>query len=443
MTADSPDTTRQAGRSRARGALAVLARLLAALAVLVLAPVLGLASLAGMASVTTNPALAVFLGLAVFASVFFLGLLLFVPRPRTAPWRRVRAAILVLVETFVVVRVVPATIRPFPDTLSARPEVAGQRYWDLPTGSRIAYVRMAPKQPQASTPVVFLHGGPGVADMERDAAFFGALTSDGYVVYVYDQVGAGSSGRLADPRGYGLARDVADLEAIRQAVGAEQLILIGHSYGAQVAAAYLAHHADHVAKAVFSSPGSLTPSSTGAALLSRLDPGQGRALSLDLLHPRALAAYTLVQVNPQAAHALVGDDEMDARFARYYELLQPALHCRGATVGRSVAGVGAYANLSPQALGAPPRPDLRPALGATTTPALVLKGSCDYLSWSSAIEYRRVLRGTEVVYLRHAGHDAYQDQPGAYLASLRAFLAGRPVPAYDSDQPPADYEGPR
>ncbi|TQS21196.1 alpha/beta hydrolase [Microbispora sp. KK1-11] len=443
MTADSRDTTRPAGRPRRRGAFAVLARLLVALTVLALAPVLGLASLAGLASVTTDPAPAVVLGLAVFASVFLLGLLLFLPRPRTAPWRRVRAAVLLLVETFVVVRVVPATFRPFPDAPPARSEVAGRRYWDLPTGSHIAYVRLTPKRPRTSTPVVFLHGGPGVADMKRDAAFFGALTSDGYVVYVYDQVGAGSSGRLADPRGYGLARDVADLDAIRQAVGAEQMILIGHSYGAQVAAAYLAHHTDHVAKAVFSSPGSLTPSPTGSALLSRLDPGQGRALSLGLLHPRALAAYTLVQVNPQAAHALVGDDEMDARFARYYELLQPALHCRGAAVGRSVAGLGAYANLSPQASGAPPLPDLRSALAATTTPALVLKGSCDYLSWSSAAEYRHVLRGAELVYLRHAGHDAYQDQPGLYMASLRAFLAGRPVPEYEGDEPPADYEGPR
>lgn len=443
MTADSSDTTRPAGRPRRRGAFAVLARLLAALVVLALAPVLGVASLAGMASVTTNPALAVFLGLAVFASVFFLGLLVFLPRPRTAPWRRVRAAVLLLVETFVVVHVGLATFRPFPDAPPAPPEVAGRSYWDLPTGSHIAYVRLAPKRAQSPTPVVFLHGGPGVADMERDVAFFGALTSDGYVVYVYDQVGAGGSGRLADPRGYGLARDVADLEAIRQAVGAEELILIGHSYGAQVAAAYLAHHADHVAKVVFSSPGALTPSPTGAAMLSRLDPGRGRALSLGLLHPRALAAYTLVQVNPQAAHALVGDDEMDARFARYYELLQPALHCRGMAVGRSVAGVGAYANLAPQAMGAPPPLDLRSALAATTTPALVLKGSCDYLSWSSAAEYRHVLRGGEMVYLRHAGHDAYQDQPGPYMASLRAFLAGRPVPEYEGDEPPADYEGSR
>ena len=62
------------------------------------------------------------------------------------------------------------------------------------------------------------------------------------------------------------------------------------------------------------------------------------------------------------------------------------------------------------------------------TPALVIKGSCDYLSWSSGLAYRQALPGARLVYLRRAGHNTYRDQPAAFLAVVRAFLAGRGVP---------------
>lgn len=47
-------------------------------------------------------------------------------------------------------------------------------------------------------------------------------------------------------------------------------------------------------------------------------------------------------------------------------------------------------------------------------PALVIKGACDYLSWSSGLAYRQALPNAELVYLRQAGHNAYQDQPADY-----------------------------
>jgi proline iminopeptidase len=49
-----------------------------------------------------------------------------------------------------------------------------------------------------------------------------------------------------------------------------------------------------------------------------------------------------------------------------------------------------------------------------------------------------------MVYLHHAGHNAYQDQPAAYLAVVRAFLTGRslPIAPWTGSGVPADYEGP-
>jgi proline iminopeptidase len=340
-----------------------------------------------------------------------------------------------------------AVLLPVGDPRLAPAPVAAQRLWALPTGSRIAYVHLPARGARRPSPVVFLHGGPGIADMAGDAAYFGRLTQDGFDVWVYDQVGTGRSSRLEDPRDYTIARNVADLEAIRERIGAERLLLVGHSWGAQVAAGYLAAHPDHVARVVFSSPGALAPAlddGSDAGVRGRLTIGQQLGLYRLLARPRVLLAWTLLQVNPQAAHAFAGDAEMDARNDRVYNAGRAGAHCRGASPGPALHGLGFYAYQFPQSAAAGPWADPRPALARNSTPALVIKGSCDYLSWASGLAYRQALPDARLVYLERAGHNAYQDQPAAYLGVVRAFLTGRPLPIapWDGNGVPPDYEGP-
>jgi proline iminopeptidase len=135
---------------------------------------------------------------------------------------------------------------------------------------------------------------------------------------------------------------------------------------------------------------------------------------------------------------------MDARNDRVYNAGRAGTHCRDAGPGPALHGLGFYAFQFPQSAAARPWADPRPALARQATPALVIKGSCDYLSWSSGLAYRTALPGARLVYLHHAGHNAYQDQPAAYLATVRAFPAGRPLPTppWTGDGAPADYEGP-
>ncbi|MFC6937964.1 alpha/beta fold hydrolase [Actinomadura yumaensis] len=104
------------------------------------------------------------------------------------------------------------------------------RYWQLPTGSRIAYTYTPGTGRRAPFPVVRLHGGPGTPgagpdDLDRE------LAARGFDVYTYDQLGSGRSQRLSDPAGYTVARQLADLEAIRRRVNAARLILVGSSWG--------------------------------------------------------------------------------------------------------------------------------------------------------------------------------------------------------------------
>jgi proline iminopeptidase len=132
------------------------------------------------------------------------------------------------------------------------PPTPAINYWDVPTGSRIAYTHQPAQMEQGYPPVILVHGGPG-APPTRQPMISAALAEAGFAVYAYHQVGAGLSSRLDDVRQYTVARHVEDLEAIRQMIRTEQVILIGGSWGGQFIANYLAAYPEHVHRAVVSS----------------------------------------------------------------------------------------------------------------------------------------------------------------------------------------------
>ena len=95
----------------------------------------------------------------------------------------------------------------------------------LSTGSRIAsWTLPATSDVKHKTPIIFLHGGPGLYTEDRrleDGAVFREL---GFSTVYFDQAGSGRSDRLPVSE-YSLARAVADLEALRATLGQERIIL--------------------------------------------------------------------------------------------------------------------------------------------------------------------------------------------------------------------------
>jgi len=137
----------------------------------------------------------------------------------------------------------------------------------------------------------------------------------------------------------GVARDVADLEAIREEIGAGRVVLIGHSYGGTLAAAYASSHPNRVERMVLSFPGDPSPSAGGASMTFRLTTKEKLGVYALLLPPRPMLAYALLQVNPKAAHAFADDPELDARQDRIYNRTRPALQCRNKPPGPELHGL--------------------------------------------------------------------------------------------------------
>jgi proline iminopeptidase len=92
--------------------------------------------------------------------------------------------------------------------------------------------------------IVLVHGGPGLS--LGYLGVFDSLAGPTRQIVSYDQRGAGLSTRPADGV-YGLAAQASDLDAVRRWTGAQQITILGHSWGGIPAAVYTATHPGHVA----------------------------------------------------------------------------------------------------------------------------------------------------------------------------------------------------
>lgn len=113
-------------------------------------------------------------------------------------------------------------------------------------------VRVGPRD--CTEVLLALHGGPGVSHEALRA--LDPLAGGARCVVYFDQRGVGGSD---SPDGPWTARDLADdVDAVRSAWGVKRVDLLGHSWGAYLAALYDAEFPGRVRSLVLSSPAPLT-----------------------------------------------------------------------------------------------------------------------------------------------------------------------------------------
>ncbi len=101
--------------------------------------------------------------------------------------------------------------------------------------------------------VLLLHGGPG-ATHEYFEAFDSFLPAAGIEYYYYDQLGSAFSDQPDEPELWEIPRFVDEVEQVRRALGlgADNFVLLGHSWGGILAIEYALAHQDQLKGLVIS-----------------------------------------------------------------------------------------------------------------------------------------------------------------------------------------------
>lgn len=86
------------------------------------------------------------------------------------------------------------------------------------------------------TPLLTLHGGPGSS--HNYLLPLQALADERPVIF-YDQLGCGRADAPEDESVYSIQRSVDEVDAVRDALGLDRVLLLGHSWGALLAVEYL------------------------------------------------------------------------------------------------------------------------------------------------------------------------------------------------------------
>jgi proline iminopeptidase len=271
----------------------------------------------------------------------------------------------------------------------------------LPTGSELATWTIAAEKPVHKTPVIFVHGGPGMYTTDGARKKGASLRNAGFNTIYFDQAGSGKSKQIA-VKDYTIERAVADLEALRVALGQDKVILWGSSYGASLAAIYTARYPGNVAGIILTSPGSFpgTSAKRDYKITNRDKVKMAKELT---------SAVGKVDKNGQAAEASLSQTDAGRLFDDLVNAdLMGGMVCKGSNITPPPPGVGG--NLYANRLISKDLDKLKFKFeGTIKVPAMVLRGSCDFVSESSAAKFA-ALFGTTVTTITGSGHGMMENR---------------------------------
>jgi proline iminopeptidase len=260
------------------------------------------------------------------------------------------------------------------------------------------------------TPIVIVHGGPGL-DHTYFLPQFNTLAKEHRLIF-YDQRASGRSTSLVDTNSMTMDNFVEDLEGIRKAFGIQKLNLLGHSWGGLVAMFYALKYPENLNSLVLVNS---TPASVAL-----------RNASFGAMAQRTSTSDSIVQ------SALVRTEGFRMRdpatMAKFFRLL-----FRGSFYNPSLADSltltfdSSYATKSKliQYLSrdsALTSYDLFPRLKTIHCPTLIVGSDHDMVTPEANELLHESIPGSTLVVLKHCGHFPYVEEPGQFFGALGSFL---------------------
>ena len=273
-------------------------------------------------------------------------------------------------------------------------------------GGRVWYRRLG----GGRIPLLCLHGGPGAT---HDALTPLAALADEREVIFYDQLGSGRSDRASDPALWTLGRSLAELAAVREALGLEELHLLGQSWGGLLAVEHALDGGTGLASLLLTSPLISVPRWVEDAERLKGDLPEDVRATIDqhersgFTHCPEYVAATLVFAKRHVCRLDPWPEELERMFAGFgaepYETMWgPSEFTQtGNLAGRDPTG----------------------RLGELAMPVLFTCGRHDEATPESTASISDLVPGAELVVFEESAHTAPLEERDRFLAVVRDFLA--------------------
>ena len=259
------------------------------------------------------------------------------------------------------------------------------------------------------TPLLVLHGGPGGSSYYLKP--LGALGNDRPVIF-YDQLGGGHSDRPNDTTLWKMERFVQELAAVRQALGLERVHLLGHSFGTLIIADYLKTKPKGLRSVTFASPALDIPGymEDAAVLLKQLpDTLQkiiAKAEKNGTTDSPAYQAAMMTFYQKHLARSLPWSADVDSTLSQLNP--GPYVYMQGPSEFTVTGTLKTY--------------DETASLRNIPVPSLYVSGEYDTVVPSRVKKYQELTPGSDREIIANAGHFMSQDQPQAFVKTIRDWL---------------------
>lgn len=253
--------------------------------------------------------------------------------------------------------------------------------------------------------LLLIHGGPGL-DHSSFKPEFGRLTDLVQMVYL-DLRGNGRS-EAGSPAEWNLAQWAADIREFCRALDIEKPVVLGQSFGGEVAMTFAAAYPQELSRLILLSATAQLRMDRALPVFERLGGPEVRQLAERYwsrptpklhaeYHARCLSLYTTQKLHPDVLSRAIGREAV----ASYYN-----------------GGEGRTYNLLPQ-------------LGRISVPTLILAGADDPIT---TLEDAADIAGAlppgiaTLLTLRGCRHGPVREAPEFALGVIRAFLQGQAIP---------------
>lgn len=263
--------------------------------------------------------------------------------------------------------------------------------------------------------IVVLHGGPGGDYRSQLGAK--SLADTNFVVF-YDQRGAGLSERVPAEE-LTVPTYMAELDAVIDRYSPDRPVtLLGHSWGAMLATAYLGEAPEKVARAILLEPGFFT----GEEAQNWMTQAKPYMSGLGFYKRAAIIAFQSLHVSGPDSSA--GKDfmmsEIIHEFANHPE---NPYHCPGEEFDAAAWRFGATASQTAGKTDAAEIELIAQGAESYLGPVLLLASACnDWIGEDAQRVHLSFFQQGELMIVPNSGHDMIWDNPDETMPLIRAFL---------------------